>query len=265
MASWLWAVFMPHPPIIVPGVGGGREREASATLKGVSDILDRIRERVPQRILLLSPHQSYAFRAFAINTSRLVKGGLSAFGTEEANFELHIPISCVDRLIEYLGSKDVPIGITESSDLSRDQGSCVPLHFLRKCYGELPEVILSSPIGLDRETSVRLGRALSLFDDGEKWGLLASGDLSHRLKPGAPAGYSPVGEVFDKAVVEALERTDPAPLMALPPNSIEEAGECGLRSALTMLGLVSKLGGAIDVLSYEGPFGVGYCNAVWTN
>ena len=263
--SWLWAAYMPHPPIIVPGVGGGSEREASATLKGVSDVLDRIRERVPHRILLLSPHQPYAFGAFTVNTSRMVKGGLSAFGTTEANFELHIPLSCVDQLTEYLGSRDIPTGIMESGDLSRDNGSCVPLHFLRKCYGELPEVILSSPIGLDREASVRLGEALASFDDGKKWGLLASGDLSHRLKPGTPAGYSPAGEVFDKAVVEALETTDPSPLTALPPKLIEEAGECGMRSALAMLGLVSKLGGAISVLSYEGPFGVGYCNAVWTS
>jgi aromatic ring-opening dioxygenase LigB subunit len=263
--AWIWAAYMPHPPIIVPGVGGGREREAAATLKGLSDVLDRIRERVPDRILLLSPHQPYAFGAFAVNTSSLIKGGLSAFGTAEANFELHVPISCADLLTEYLGSKDIPTGIAESGDLSRDNGSCVPLYFLRKCYGNLPDVILSSPIGLDREMSVKLGGVLASFDDGKKWGLLASGDLSHRLKPGAPAGFSPAGEKFDKATVEALELTDPAPLMSLSPHSIEEAGECGMRSALAMLGLVSKLGGRIDVLSYEGPFGVGYCNAVWTN
>jgi aromatic ring-opening dioxygenase LigB subunit len=256
---------MPHPPIIVPGVGGGREREASETQRGISGILDRIRKCVPDRILFLSPHQPYAYGAFAVNTARVIKGGLSAFGTTEANFELQVPLSCVDQLTEYLGSKDIPTGMAESGDLSRDQGSCVPLHFLRKCYGTLPEIILSSPIGLDREMSVKLGEALASFDDGKKWGLLASGDLSHRLKPGAPAGFSPAGEKFDRAAVEAMETTNPAPLMSLSSNSIEEAGECGMRSALAMLGLVSKLGGGIEVLSYEGPFGVGYCSAVWTN
>jgi len=263
--AWIWAAYMPHPPIIVPGVGGGREQEAAATLKGISGILDRIRERVPDRILLLSPHQPYASGAFAVNTARLIKGGLSMFGTGQANFELNIPVSSVDLLTEYLGSKDIPTGITESGDLSRDQGSCVPLHFLRKCYGELPEMILASPIGLDREMSVKLGEVLVSYDDGKKWGLLASGDLSHRLKPGAPAGFSPTGEKFDRTVVEALETTDPAPLMSLSPHLIREAGECGMRSALAMVGLVSKLDGGIEVLSYEGPFGVGYCNAVWAN
>ena len=262
--AWIWAAYMPHPPIIVPGVGGGREREAVATLKGVADVLDRIRDRVPDRILLLSPHQPYAFGAFAVNASRVIRGGLSAFGMTEANFELHTPLSSIDELTDYLGAKDIPTGITDSGDASRDQGSCVPIFFLKKCFGELPNVILSSPIGLGREMSVKLGEALASFDDGKKWGLLASGDLSHRLKPGAPAGFSPSGMKFDEAVVEALEKTDPAPVMALSPKLIEEAGECGMRSALAMLGLVSALGGRIDVLSYEGPFGVGYCNAVWT-
>jgi aromatic ring-opening dioxygenase LigB subunit len=152
----------------------------------------------------------------------------------------------------------------ESGDLSRDQGSSVPLHFFRKCYGDLPETILSSPIGLDRAMSVKLGEALASFDDGKKWGLLASGDLSHRLKPGAPAGFNPMGQKFDNAVVDALKTTDPGPILNLSPDSIEDAGECGMRSALAMLGFVPKLGGRIEVLSYEGPFGVGYCNAVWT-
>jgi aromatic ring-opening dioxygenase LigB subunit len=254
---------MPHPPIIVPGVGGGREKEASATLEGISAIMERIKGHKPERILLLSPHQPYALGALAINGSRLLKGGLSSFGAPAAEFELRTPISDVDAITEYLGSKDIPVALVESSDLSRDQGSTVPLYFLKECYGTLPDVILSSPIGLGREMSVKLGEALATFDDGHEWGLLASGDLSHRLKPGAPAGFNPIGEKFDRSVVEALKHVDPSPLLDMSPHAIEDAGECGMRSVLAMLGLVSHFGGKIEVLSYEGPYGVGYCNALW--
>jgi aromatic ring-opening dioxygenase LigB subunit len=169
----------------------------------------------------------------------------------------------VDAISEYLGSKDVPVAIVGSDDLSRDQGSAVPLYFLRECYGGLPDVILASPIGLDRRMAVKLGETLASFDDGHEWGLLASGDLSHRLKPGAPAGFSPMGEKFDNAVIESLEKVDPSPIMDMSPHAIEDAGECGMRSVLAMLGLASSFEGAIDVLSYEGPYGVGYCNALW--
>jgi aromatic ring-opening dioxygenase LigB subunit len=46
-------------------------------------------------------------------------------------------------------------------------------------------------------------------------------------------------------------------------NAIEDAGECGMRSVLAMIGMVSRFEGKIEVLSYEGPYGVGYCNALW--
>jgi aromatic ring-opening dioxygenase LigB subunit len=139
----------------------------------------------------------------------------------------------------------------------------VPLHFLREAYDGLPPVVIASPIGLDSGGAHGLGRVLASYEGGGAWGLLASGDLSHRLKPGAPAGFSPSGRVFDGAIVEALRRGDASVIQSLPERTVEEAGECGMRSVLAMLGLVSALGGAIDVLSYEGPFGVGYCNALW--
>jgi aromatic ring-opening dioxygenase LigB subunit len=255
---------MPHPPIIIPGIGGGREREAASTIEGVSRVMERIKGRRPERILLLSPHQPYALGALAINGSRLIKGGLSIYGAPEASFELRTPISGVDIVTEYLGSKDIPVAMVNSGDLDRDQGSTVPLYFLRECYGTLPEIILSSPIGLDRKMSVKMGEALASFDDGHKWALLASGDLSHRLKPGAPAGFNPIGAKFDQAVVEALKKVDPSPLYEMSLHAIEDAGECGMRSVLAMLGLVSSLGGKIDVMSYEGPYGVGYCTAVFS-
>jgi aromatic ring-opening dioxygenase LigB subunit len=253
---------MPHPPIIVPGVGGGREKDAAVTLAGVAELMKRLNALgAPDRILLLSPHQAYVPGAFAINGAPLIQGGLSLFGAPDASFELRTPVEGVNALAAHLAAKNVPVALTGSASLVHDQGSTVPLYFLEKSYGKLPEVVLSSPIGLGKTLSLELGRALASFGDGRRWGLLASGDLSHRLKPGAPAGFSPAGAVFDKTVVECLERADASALLAMPDETIEDAGECGMRSVIAMIGLVSELGGRIDVLSYEGPYGVGYCNA----
>jgi aromatic ring-opening dioxygenase LigB subunit len=259
----MWAALMPHPPIIVPGVGGGREKEAAVTLAGVATLMKRLNAcGIPDRILLLSPHQTYTPGAFAINRAPLIKGGLSSFGAPEASFALRTPRESADALARHLEAKGVPVESTESDSLGYDQGSTVPLYFLEKSCGKLPEIVLSSPIGLDRNLSLKLGRALASFEDGRKWGLLASGDLSHRLKPGTPAGFSPAGAAFDRAVVECLESMSASALLAMPEKTIADAGECGMRSVIAMIGLVSELGGQIDVLSYEGPYGVGYCNAI---
>jgi len=47
----------------------------------------------------------------------------------------------------------------------------------------------------------------------------------------------------------------------LSEDQIESAGECGLRSALAFLGMAE--GEPIRLFTYEGPFGVGYCTALW--
>ncbi|MDR1471137.1 MAG: hypothetical protein LBS75_01315 [Synergistaceae bacterium] len=264
--SWIWGTLMPHPPIIVPDVGRGREREAAVTLDGLNELMKRLKGlAMPDRILLLSPHQSYALGAYAVNRSAMIRGSLLPFGAPSITFDVRTPLTDVDSLTNFLMSADVPVSLVESHDLTHDQGSLVPLYFIEGCYESLPGVILSNPIGLDRAAAFNLGRALAHFDDGKRWALLASGDLSHRLKPSAPAGYSPAGEKLDRTVIDSLSRGDPLTLLEMPIKAVEDAGECGLRSVLTLLGLVSVLKGPIDVLSYEGPFGVGYCNALWAN
>ncbi|MDR1020851.1 MAG: hypothetical protein LBL73_08840 [Synergistaceae bacterium] len=261
--SWVWTALMPHPPIIVPGVGRGREKEAAITTGGVETLMARLSEMTPpDRVLLVSPHQPYSPGALCVNRASAIRGSLAPFGAPNPLFDLRTPVAEADSLGAFLSSTGIPVSFCESGDLTRDQGSLVPLYFLTGIFDRLPPTVLSSPIGLDIETAFETGRALAGLDDGRKWALLASGDLSHRLKPGAPAGFSPEGQRFDDAVVKALENLDASILSGLPRKTLEGAGECGLRSVMIMLGLCSELGGTIEVLSYEGPFGVGYCNAI---
>src|SRR5262249_23489933 len=93
---------------------------------------------------------------------------------------------------------------------------------------------------------------------------IASGDLSHRLKPRAPAGYNPDAHVFDEQVVEALRANAPQRIVAIDHNVRKLAGECGYRSMLVAIGASSDLPLSCEVLSYEAPFGVGYLVAQLT-
>jgi MEMO1 family protein len=88
--------------------------------------------------------------------------------------------------------------------------------------------------------------------------LIASGDLSHRLTPDAPYGYRPEGPVFDRTVIDSLRGREWQRIEGLDPDLIEEAGECGLRPLGILLGAARAAGLTSEVLSYEGPFGVGY-------
>ncbi|PIZ48331.1 hypothetical protein COY29_03960, partial [Candidatus Woesebacteria bacterium CG_4_10_14_0_2_um_filter_39_14] len=89
---------------------------------------------------------------------------------------------------------------------------------------------------------------------------IASGDMSHRLKEDGPYGFHPSGPQFDQEFIRLLKNKDIRGILNLNPRLIEEAGECGLRSFSMLLGALTadKTDWQPEILSYEGPFGVGY-------
>ena len=94
--------------------------------------------------------------------------------------------------------------------------------------------------------------------------LIASGDLSHRLKPDAPAGYNPTAYIFDEEVVDALRTNSPERIINIDHDLRRSAGECGYRSMLIAMGATREQPWACEVIHYEAPFGVGYLVAQLT-
>ncbi|MCK4267982.1 MAG: AmmeMemoRadiSam system protein A, partial [Actinomycetia bacterium] len=85
-----------------------------------------------------------------------------------------------------------------------------------------------------------------------------SGDLSHRLSHEGPYGFSALGSVFDEKVKEIVASGRLSELLNIDNSLSVPAAECGLRSFVTLAGLLSKLEIETNILSYEGPFGIGY-------
>jgi AmmeMemoRadiSam system protein A len=120
---------------------------------------------------------------------------------------------------------------------------------------------------LGNEDHLKFGECIRSAADslGRAVAFVASGDLSHRLKPEAPAGYNPSAHFFDEQVVDALTRNTPNQIVDIDQDLRRAAGECGYRSMLVALGLARTIPAACEVLHYEAPFGVGYLVAQLTN
>ena len=88
--------------------------------------------------------------------------------------------------------------------------------------------------------------------------VVASGDLSHRLKEDGPYGYQAEGPRYDKRIMEVMGSGNFAELFEFSEKFCEKAGECGHRSFTIMAGTFDRTEVAAEQLSYEGPFGVGY-------
>jgi len=141
-----------------------------------------------------------------------------------------------------------------------DWGFKVPLFFLSKNQGTKLDTFLTQDDSC--EDHYRVGKDFyfaELRGHKEKIALIASGDLSHRLKIDGPYGLHPDGKKFDEALIESLKNCDINAILSLN-QTYPEAGECGLRSICFMLGILdaAKIKWKANIISYEGPFGVGY-------
>lgn len=141
-----------------------------------------------------------------------------------------------------------------------DWGFKVPLYFLAKDINPKIEPFLTkeeSPadhycIGKDFYFSELRGKK-------NKIAVIASGDLSHRLKIDGPYGLHPDGSNFDRSLIEGLRNKDIDNILKLG-DMFPKAGECGLRSICFALGILdaARIKWQTNILSYEAPFGVGY-------
>ncbi len=256
---WLWGCLAPHPPIIVPAVGRGREREASKTLRGMKTLAEKVKWEKPDLLFVLSPHAPFGNGLMFVDADTF-EGGLQQFGVPDPFFTAMGDSEAAQKLSAFLEGS-IRLRTWKTSTFALDHASVVPLTWFAETWGQLPPIVLANPIGLDLQSAYRLGEKLAGFVDPRRWALLASGDLSHRVTPGAPAEYHPDGRRFDEVVIKALSQCDASALLQLDPDLIDHAGECGLRSVLALLGLAGC--GPIEVLSYEAPFGVGYGVAFW--
>ena len=67
-----------------------------------------------------------------------------------------------------------------------------------------------------------------------------------------------MGEKFDNEFLQHLEKANLTEVFTMSRECIENAGECGRRSVLIMLGTMDEIDFKGYLLSYEKTFGVGY-------
>ena len=139
-----------------------------------------------------------------------------------------------------------------------DWGFNVPLFFLAKDFkGEIKNYLteLETPEFYFEEGK----RIFQGSDRNKKYALIASGDMSHCLKEDGPYGFQTDGPKFDEKLIESFKKKDIETILRLD-EMYPEAGECGLRSFCFLLGTLeaSGINYQPEILSYEGPFGVGY-------
>jgi aromatic ring-opening dioxygenase LigB subunit len=242
----------PHPPLLIPEIGGAALSEVEATVQGMRRLAQDVGE--PETLVVISPHTPSTGDTHLVKVGAHLSGDFGAFGCPQVALSFENDLPFVELLLALAGG-DGAVRLEPTTDEVLDHGALVPLHFLP------PARLVSLSIVGQYGEHRALGRLVRRCAEELERDVLfvASGDLSHRLTRSAPAGYDPRAREFDERIVELIRAGDFAGLTTLDRDLVRAAGECGLRSLIALGGFLGD--DATDhpeVYSYEGPYGVGY-------
>lgn len=260
----LGAVLTPHPPVLLPEVGRGREKEIAATDRAMRAAAEQVARWKPDVLIVASPHTILYGDYFHISPGEAAVGDMSAFGAPQVRILARYDTVLREEIVRRAQQADLKAGFLGQRDPALDHGVLIPLYYLQKAGVSCP-IVRMGLSGFSPLAHYRLGQCVAAAVEalGRRAVFVASGDLSHKLKDDGPYGFVPEGPKFDEAVTQTMASGDFLQFLTMNPALCERAAECGLRSFQMMAGALDGQAVQLQLLSHEGPFGVGYAVALF--
>lgn len=252
----VFSAITPHAPILIPSIGKENLNQLTKTAKAFKLLEENLYASKTETLIIISPHGVIYNESFAMNLNPEFNLNFEDFGDFSSKLSLQGDIGLAYQIRESLET-EAPLQLISEPNL--DHGCGVPLYLLTQHMKNL-KILPIYFSGLDLESHFEFGKLLKrkAHQSNKRVGIIASGDLSHRLTKDAPAGYSPKGAKFDQRLTEYIRERKTKELLEMDSELINEAGECGLRSIAILLGAINSLEYEPEILAYENPFGVGY-------
>jgi len=260
--SIVFAGIAPHPPLLVPEVGGSRIARVAESERALRDFSTRLVRARPDTVVVISPHSPMDASVFRARSAEVLAGDFGEFYATNVRLSFENDLELLDEIENAARDFAIPVERLHR-EYPLDHGALVPLYYLREAGWTGPIVAFGFTL-LSREMHVGFGRSIrkAAVTSGKRVAIVSSADLSHRLIKGGPYEYEPTAHFFDEEIVRAVASGDPKGILAVDDDLRERAGECGYRSILVAVGVAGEQFRDHEVLSYEGPFGVGYMVAV---
>lgn len=253
---------VPHPPLIIPQIGKGQETGIQNTMNAYHQVAKEIADLKPDTIVLTSPHTELYSDYFHISPGKSAEGNFAEFGCKQVSVCVNYDEVFATALTEAASMEDIPAGTMGQRKKQLDHGTMIPLFFVNQYYTDYQLV----RIGISGETAVKhyqLGKCVQEIANtqNKRVVFIASGDLSHKLKETGPYGFKEEGPEFDRQITKAMAGGDFLAFLKFQQPFRDAAAECGLGSFQIMAGAFDQIDLSSKLLSYEGPFGVGYAVA----
>ena len=257
--SIIAAYMVPHPPMIIPQIGRGTEKQIQETIDAYRNVAREIASLKPETIIISSPHSVMYSDYFHISPGKNAAGDFSNFRARDVRFQETYDEELVTRICSLSDAEDFPAGTLGERDRTLDHGTMIPLYFIRQFYSDFQLVRLGLS-GLPLVDHYAFGRIIqkAVEDLDRRVVFVASGDLSHKLQSYGPYGYAKEGPQYDARVMDVCSRAAFGELLDFDESFCEKAAECGHRSFVIMAGALD--GRAVEAmqLSHQDVTGVGY-------
>ena len=257
--SVIAAYMVPHPPMIVPEVGQGSERQVEATRAAYRRVAEDIASLCPETVIVSSPHATMYADYFHLSPGGEAEGSFAQFRAPQVRFREKYDEELVKTAERIARQEGFPAGTRGQREAALDHGITVPLYFIRQAYQEFRLVRIGLS-GLSLEDHYRLGQIVrqAAEETGRRTVWIASGDLSHKLQTYGPYGFAPEGPKYDERIMDVCSRAAFGELFEFGESFCERAAECGHRSFVMMAGALDGVSVKAQQLSHEDVTGVGY-------
>ena len=181
--SMVGAVILPHPPLIIPTVGRGQERQVQATIDAYRAAAKRVAEWTPEVLIVSSPHTVLYADYFHISPGSGASGSMASFGASQTRLEVKYDAELRQELVRQAEAAGLRAGTLGERDPSLDHGTFLPLYFLQEAGMHCP-ILRIGLSGFSPLQHYQLGQCIAKAVDklGRRAVFAASGDLSHKLR-----------------------------------------------------------------------------------
>lgn len=257
--SIIGGFIVPHPPLIIPEVGRGEQLKIQKTIDAYQEVAKKIAGLAPDTIIVTSPHSTVYADYFHVSPGASASGSFADFGASSVRVTVSYDEELARRIVEKSEDFGIRAGFLGERNSKLDHGTMIPLYFIQKLCPSV-KIIRISISGFSLLTHYQLGICIAkaVAESEKRVVSVASGDCSHKLTTDGPYGFAKEGPVFDQQLTDAISQADFASFLNFDEDFCEAASECGLRSFVIMAGTFDGLNVKSELLSYEGPFGVGY-------
>lgn len=253
------AVMVPHPPLIIPEVGRGGEKQIQKTTDAYNEAGKLVARLNPETIVVCSPHTVMYYDYFHISPGKKAKGSFARFRAGNVKIQTDYDTEFVSHLCDMADAEEFPAGTLGERDAQLDHATMIPLYFIQKYYTDFKTVRVGLS-GLPFAQHYRLGMMIqkAAQDLDRRVVFVGSGDLSHKTRDYGPYGFVEEGPEYDQKIMDSMGRAAFGELLEFDENFCERAAECGHRSFVMLGGSLDGLSVSASRLSLEEVTGVGY-------